>query len=55
VGVSLRRDREGSRAFLGSDLWASVEQDDSVKDATSHDHEVIDEPTKSTQPALQVL
>ena len=54
-GLYLWRDRAAHDDFVGSDLWASVLSDDSVSDLVSRDFAVMDELTRSTQPALQMV
>jgi hypothetical protein len=54
-GLYLWRDHAAFESFLASDLWASVLSDESVSDLISRDFTVMDELTRSTQPALQMV
>lgn len=54
-GVYLWEDREAYEAFVASDLWASVEQDDSLSRLDSRDFSVMEDLTRATQPRLEVV
>lgn len=54
-GVYLWRDREAYEEFIGSELWASVLNDDSLSELESRDFAVMHELTKATQPGLTLI
>lgn len=54
-GVYLWRDRQAYENFIGSELWASVLDDDSLSDLESRDFAVMEELSKSTQPGLALF
>jgi hypothetical protein len=54
-GVYFWRDRDAYEHFIGSELWASVLNDDSLSDLESHDFSVMDELSRVTQPGLAIL
>ena len=54
-GVYLWRDRHAYEDFIGGDLWASVLNDDSLRELESRDFAVMSELTKATQPGLTVI
>lgn len=54
-GLYLWRDLEAYDSFLASDLWESVIGDESATDLASHDYAVMEDLTKATQPALQMV
>ena len=54
-GVYLWRDHDACVAFLASELYASIEADDSLSDIVARDYSVNEGMTKMTQPTLQVL
>jgi len=54
-GLYLWRDRGAYDDFIASELWAAVLGDDSVSDLVSRNFATMDELTRSTQPALQMV
>lgn len=54
-GIYLWRDRQAYDDFVASELWASVVSDETVVGLTSNDFAVMEEPTKRTQPVLQLV
>lgn len=54
-GVYLWRDRAAYEDFVGSELWNSVRNDDSLAELDSRDFAVMDELTRLTQPGLAVV
>jgi hypothetical protein len=54
-GVYLWRDREAYEDFIGSELWASVQGDDSLFELESRDFSVMDELSRITQPGLAIV
>lgn len=54
-GVYFWRDREAYEDFIGSELWASVLNDDSLAELESRDFAVMQELTHATQPGLTLL
>jgi hypothetical protein len=54
-GLYLWRDREAHDSFLASDLWGSVVGDDSMTDLAFRDYAVMEDLTRATQPALQMV
>ena len=54
-GVYLWRDREAYEAFIGSELWASVLDDNSLSELDSRDFEVMESLSRMTQPGLPVF
>lgn len=54
-GVYLWRDREAFDEFIGSELWASVLNDDSLSELESRDFAVMDELTRETQPGITLI
>jgi hypothetical protein len=54
-GVYLWRDREAYEEFIGSELWATVVNDDSLSELESRDFSVMDELSRVTQPGLAIF
>ena len=54
-GLYLWQDREAFEAFLESDLWAEVLNDDSMFDLASQDFAVMEGLTKTTQPGMKLF
>ena len=54
-GLYLWHDRGAYDDFIASELWTAVLTDASVSDLVSRDFETMDELTRSTQPALQMV
>jgi len=54
-GLYLWRDREAYEAFLTSELWGEVLDDDSMLDVASADYGVMEELTRATQPELKLV
>lgn len=54
-GVYLWRDRAAYEAFMASELWASVVEDDSLSDLESRDYAAMENMTALTQPGLTVV
>ena len=51
-GVYFWRDREAYEDFTGSELWASVLEDDSLSDLESRNYATMGELSRLTQPGL---
>lgn len=54
-GVYFWRDREAYEAFIGSELWASVLNDDSLSNLESRDFSVMEPLSRVTQPGLAIF
>lgn len=54
-GVYLWRDREAYEAFIRSELWASVLEDDSLSELESRDFAVMEPLSRMTQPGLPIF
>lgn len=54
-GVYFWRDREAYEAFVGSELWDSVKNDDSLTDLESREYSVMEPLTSMTQPGLSIV
>ena len=54
-GVYLWRDREAYEAFIRSELWASVLEDDSLSELESRDFAVMEPLSRLTQPGLPIF
>ena len=54
-GVYLWRDRTAFEAFMSSELWSSVEGDDSLADLHSEDFETMESLSRSTQPGIAIF
>ncbi len=54
-GVYFWRDREAYEAFIRSELWASVLNDDSLSELDSRDFSVMEPLSRVTQPSLAIV
>ena len=54
-GLYFWRDEDAYKSFLESGLWAEVLTDESMTGVASHDFAVMEDLTKATQPALQMV
>jgi heme-degrading monooxygenase HmoA len=54
-GVYFWRDREAYEAFIHSELWASVRNDDSLSELDSRDFSVMEPLSRLTQPGLRIF
>lgn len=54
-GVYLWRDREAYEDFIGTELWTSVLNDDSLSELESRDFAVMHDLTKATQPGVTLV
>lgn len=54
-GLYFWRDEAAHQSFLDSDLWGEVLADESMTGVASHDYAVMEELTRATQPALQMV
>lgn len=54
-GVYLWRDRAAYDNFVASDLWREVLSDETMVALSSSDYAVMEDLTKATQPALQMV
>lgn len=54
-GLYIWRDRDAYESFLASELWAEVLGDDSMLGTESHDFDVMEELTQTTQPGLKLI
>jgi quinol monooxygenase YgiN len=53
-GIKLFRDSAAVEKYLGSDIFKSIVEDPTVKDATCRRYQVIEELTAKTQPEIDV-
>ena len=54
-GIYLWQDREAYESFIASELWASVEGDDSLAQLHSQEFETMADLSRATQPGLSVF
>lgn len=54
-GIYLWEDQAAYEAFVASDLWASVKEDDALSDLESRDFSVMEALTRATQPGLEIV
>jgi hypothetical protein len=54
-GIYLWRDRHAYEDFVAGELWGSVLGDEAIVALSSNDFDVMEDPTKRTQPVLQLV